>query len=107
MIVNPPDPDLQPDLPARVDGFPSRQREALASDGDSRRGGDLLLGSWRFTPTDYGRAFSDFLPRVGEYARRRAHERQQLPLLIARLPAKPQAPNRLVETDTAFHTWAV
>lgn len=107
MTVNPPDLKPQPGIPARIDGFTRRNREPLTPGDDSRRGGDLLVGSWRFLARDYSRAFSDFLPRVGEYAHRLAHERQQLPLLIARMQAKRQAPNVLVEADSAFHTWAV
>jgi tetratricopeptide (TPR) repeat protein len=99
MTVNP--PDLQPELPARIDGSSKPERD------DRRSGGDLLQGSWRFMPLDYSQAFRDFLPRVGEYARRLAHERQRLPLLITRLQEEPQPPGALVEADAAFHTWAV
>jgi tetratricopeptide (TPR) repeat protein len=107
MSVNPPDPDRQPEIPARIDGSSKRHRELPALGDDRRSGGDLLQGSWRFTPRDYSQAFRDFMPRVGEYAQRLARERQQLPLLIARLQAKPQAPGVLVAADAAFHTWAV
>jgi tetratricopeptide (TPR) repeat protein len=107
MTVNLLDPHSQPAPPASIDDFTRRHGEASIPVDCSRRGGDLLLGSWRFVAQDYNRAFRDLLPRVGEYAHRLGHERQQLPLLIARLQAKSPASRVLVEADPAFHTWAL